>query len=278
MDRQYLNSLTKPSIDEHYNFTNCANLTAMVDKAYNIFASYSLIEPTGMCPCDICFHDPLINDWASYSDINAIPDEVLQRYFSSEISDESIVQQQMRALLPRIISSFVQGKEFGILGRYGTFNYCQFANDKLWLESEKQFMQDFALTYFDLYVNHSKGWTKFSEFEGAIDIVTMFYMAGLNIQPLLELWMSSLDKLLACLYLALIVRMDMEDGRFHSIFTEDDPAYSMLMNTWLVANAKKIANALIAATLHADFIKLDDGDRFCITEGLSYFQNLSNDG
>lgn len=106
----------------------------------------------------------------------------------------------------------------------------------------------------------------------------MFYMAGLNIQPLLDLWMIHLDKLLSCLYLALVVRMDMEDGRFHSIFTDNDPAYSMLINTWLDTNAKKIVNALIAATLHADFTKLNDGDKFCITEGLSYFQNLLKDG
>lgn len=276
MNRQYLDSLTKPMIDGHYDFTGFNGLTAMVNKAYKIFAIYPLIFPTGMCPCNNCFHEPFITKWANYSDINAIPDEVLHRYFSSEVIEKSKVAQQMQVLLPRIMNSFIQGKEFGVLGRYGTFNHCQFADNNFWLETEKQFVQDFALNYFDLYINHPEGRTRFSEFEGAIDIVTMFYMAGLDIQPLLELWITHLNKLLACLYLALMVRMDMEDGRFYSIFTEDDPAYSMLINTWLNANAKKIANALIDAIHHPDFTTLNDGDRLCIIEGLNYFQNLSN--
>ena len=262
-------------IDDHYNFSNFDNLITMIDKAYSIFACYSLIEQTGMCDCDICFHEPFVTDWANYSDINAIPDEVLERYFSSEVTDKSIVQQQIRRLLPRIINSFIQGKEFGILGHYGTFNNCQFSNNRFWLESEKQFMQDFALAYFHLFINHPEGWRRFLEFEGATDIVTMFYMAGLNIEPLLEIWITNLDKLLVCLYLALIVRMDMEDGKFHSIFTENDPAYSMLINAWLNDNAEKITNALVDATCHSDFNSLSDSERLCLTDALQYFKQLN---
>lgn len=174
MDKQYLDSLTKPSIDNYYDFTDFASLMAFVDRAYKIFIIYPLIKQTGMCDCDICFHEPFITEWTNYSNINAIPDEVLHRYFSSELTDKSIVQQQVRALLPRLISSFIQGKEFGILGRYGAFNHCQFANNQFWLKSERQLMQDFALSYFDLYVNHPDGWKRFIEFEGEMILSRCF--------------------------------------------------------------------------------------------------------
>lgn len=157
MDKQYLDSLTKPSIDDYYDFTGFASLMTFVNKAYEIFAVYPFIKQTGMCDCNMCFHEPLITEWENYSGIDNIPDEVLERYFSSEVIDDSIVVEQMHALLPRLMSSFIQGKEFGILGRCGAFNHCQFANDQLWLESERQLLQDFALSYFNLYINHPNG-------------------------------------------------------------------------------------------------------------------------
>lgn len=277
VDTHYLDSLKKPLIDEHYNFTHITSLTDFVDKAYGIFSIYPLVKQTAMCDCGGCFPKPLITRWKNYSNIDTIPDEILECYLSSEVIEESIIAQQMHALLPRLMRSFIQGKEFGILGRDAAFNYCQFSSNQFttWLTSEKQFMQDFALTYFDCYINHPEGWTRFLEFEGAIDIVTMFYMSGLDIQPLLDLWMSHLDKLLACLYLSLIVRMDMENGRFYSILAEDYPTYSMLVNTWINTNAKKITSAFIAMTNRSNFNSLPDNERLCITEALQYFRRLS---
>lgn len=100
-------------------------------------------------------------------------------------------------------------------------------------------------------------------------------MAGLNIEPLLELWLTNLDKLLACLYLALIVRMDMEDGKFYSVFTKNDSAYSLLIINWLNDNVEKITNALIDATFHSDFSSLSDSERSCLTDALQYFEQLN---
>lgn len=280
MDTQYLESLKKPLIDEHYNLSDFDDLTAMVNKAYQFFARYPLIKQMGICDCEVCFHEPLVSYWYEYSGVQTIPDELLERYFSSDVVDENIVQQQMRALLPRLMDDFIQGKEFGILGRTGAFKWCQFSEAKNagWHLEERQFMQEFAIVYFDIYINHPDGWLRFYEFNSAIEIVTMFYISGLNIQPLLVLWLSSLDELLACLYLGSLIRNDIENGMFYDVFAEEHSGYNNMIDTWLNDHAKEIASAFDKASCHPDFIKLDYGDRLCVMEGLNYFQKNKKQG
>lgn len=277
MDKQYIDTLNKPLIDQHYNLSDFDNLASMVDTAYQIFAPYPVIKSTGVCYCDGCFHEPLITYWSEYSGTNMIPDELLERYFSSEVTDYTIVQKQMYDLLPRLMNDFIQGKAFGILGRWDAFKWCQFSETKGigWRLEEKQFMQAFALAYFDIYINHPDGWQRFDEFNGAMEIVTMFYRSGLDIQPLLSLWLSSIDGFLACLYLGLVVRMDIEEGKFCDTFTEEYPDYNNMVDTWLNDHAKEFADAFNNATRDSDFKKSDRIDKLYIMEGLTYFRNLS---
>ena len=48
MDKQYIDTLNKPLIDQHYNLSDFDNLASMVDTAYQIFAPYPVIKSTGV--------------------------------------------------------------------------------------------------------------------------------------------------------------------------------------------------------------------------------------
>lgn len=213
-------------------------LKALVEEAYSLFSSYPMGTNIAVCHEFICC---LASDDAEILKTRPIQDvdrRLIYEYLDAgEGEDPIALAIQTKHLLPKILELFVQGEHI----RHSNeciFGKCRFHLD-VWKPDEIEFMQRFALCYFQ------KQLMIFKEIDSVDQFIIMFHTAGLNIQPLLVYWESVLDQAMPMLNLIQMLHYDFEDNHYDQAFADDK--LIQIMNQWLrnLRTNKILINALV---------------------------------
>ncbi|MDQ9020239.1 hypothetical protein RFI02_03870 [Acinetobacter sichuanensis] len=211
-------------------------LKALVEEAYSLFSSYSIGEKIEAC----CGHYMTMEDCELLLTLPLaqIDQRLISQYlFAAESTDVYAISQQMKYLLPRILESLINN-EYIHHCHEDTLTKCHFYLD-IWTDIEFEFMQRFALCYFQMQL------MKFTETTSVTQHVLMFHLAGLDIRPLLIIWEENLNVPTPMLNLIQTLHYDFEEYGYDSAFS--DKKMIKIMNEWLekLRTNELLINALV---------------------------------
>lgn len=215
-----------------------SELKALVEEAYSLFSSYPMGHNIAVCHTSFCCLGSDDAELLKILPIQNVDRRLIYEYLDAcEGEDPIALAIQTKHLLPKILELLVQGEHI----RHSNeciFNKCRFNLD-VWKTNEIEFMQRFALCYFQMQL------TKFEESESIDQFIIMFHLAGLDIRPLLKAWEENLDALIPMLNLIQTLHYDFEEYGYDSAFS--DKKMIKIMNEWLekLRTNELLINALV---------------------------------
>lgn len=223
---------------------DATELKALVEEAYSLFSPYSFGEKMavhhGICCLNLDEAESL-----KTLPIKNINHHLIRSYLEAgEENDQIALALQMKYLLPRILESLTNN-EYIHHCHEDTLTKCRFHLD-VWTDIEFEFMQRFALCYFQMQL------IKFTETTSVTQHVLMFHLAGLDIRPLLKMWENHLNHPTALFNLIKTLHYDFEEYGYDSAFS--DKKMIKIMNQWL----KKLRNNEILINALVDVISKSD--------------------
>lgn len=219
-------------------------LQALVEEAYSLFSSYSFGDKIAVHH-GICCLSSDETELLRTLPLKNINQHLIHSYLGAGEEDDQIaLALQMKYLLPRILESLINN-EYIHHCHEDTLTKCHFYLE-VWADIEFEFMQRFALCYFQVQL------IRFTKTTSVIQHVLMFHLAGLGIRPLLEMWENYLDHPTALFNLIKTLHYDFEEYGYDSAFS--DRKMIKIMNQWLkkLRTNEILINALIDIVVRND--------------------------
>lgn len=206
-------------------------LQALIDEAYHLFKGYPMGGAMAVCNgCGCCLQErdaKLLQMTA----IKKVDRRLIHEYLDAAVADDDLLIKQMKHLLPRVLELLVQG-EYIRHSTEITLDKCHCDRAEYWTAKEIDFMQRFALVYLQ-WVCES------NDQEATLDeLVLMFHIAGLDIQPLLMLWQALFSKPKALRDALNMVVYHTSKGRYSNAFADYDVAVAI--SEWLAKPEVKV--------------------------------------
>ena len=221
-------------------------LNKLVEEAYSLFSAYSFGDSFEVCYGTCC----LQRDDGKLIQITALrylERKLIYEYLdAAESTDKFALTQQMKYLLPRILEFLADGEELSINTEV-SLRKCYFSEPQAWKKKEIQFMQNFALIFFEQNALHPSKRYPLDE------LVIMFHLSGLDIQPLLDKWINLIQGHSALMQLVNMLIYDFNYGMYNQAFAEDD--LKKQINQWIL-------NPLNQNMIFHHFIEASDDDTF----------------
>ncbi len=197
-------------------------LDALIDEAYHLFASYEMGDQLAVCtPC-------CVEPWDAWSLLHLRPQEmpatlIYQYLDAARNEDDTLLIQQMKHLLPRILELLVQGEHLRHSNEI-ILDKCS-CGSALWGAEEIDFLQRFALTYF------ARQFETYDTAYEAQDVMITFYLAGLDVTPLLEYWLQQIANPMVLWGMVVLIEWCNPDGLYDHAFA--DEALANKIKAWL---------------------------------------------
>ena len=160
-------------------------LQALIDEAYHLFKGYPMGGAMAVCNgCGCCLQERDARLLQSTA-IKKVDRRLIYEYLDAAVADDDLLIRQMKHLLPRVLELLVQGEYL----RHSTeiiLDKCHCDRAEYWTAKEIDFLQRFAQDYLQ-WVCESNNQANTLD-----DVVLMFHLAGLDIEPLLTCWESML--------------------------------------------------------------------------------------
>lgn len=200
------------------------NFNSLITEAYALFAGYDMGEGLAVCSGHDCCLHPYAAELLRNTPVQQLERQLVYDFLdASETDDITLLIQQMKHLLPRILELIVQGEYLGM--EFALYK-CK-CDSGLWLEQEINFLQRFALAYFA-----SKCTDDEIEADAVLeDTVLMFHLAGLDVWPLLKQWQAVIDQAGPFNNFVFMLMCNFETGRFESAYEEED--LNRKMTDWI---------------------------------------------
>lgn len=230
--------------ENHMN--NDSELKVLIEEAYSLFSPYAFGDNFEVCYSACCLQQndgKLIQTTA----LRQLERRLIYEYLAAAESTEKFaLVQQMKYLLPRILELLINREELSINIEIN-LRKCYFSESDAWQKKEIQFMQSFALIFFEHSALYSYKTYPLDE------LVIMFHLAGLDIQPLLDKWLNLIPNRSVLMQLVHMLNYDFNHGMYDHAFAEDD--LRKQMNQWIL-------NPLNQNIIFHYFIKASDNDTF----------------
>lgn len=210
--------------------TTLAQLQALIDEAYHLFKSYPMGGAMAVCNgCGCCLQESDVKLLQSTA-IKKVDRRLIYEYLDAAVADDDLLIGQMKHLLPRVLELLLQGEYL----RHSTeiiLDKCHCDRTQYWSAKEIDFLQRFALLYLQ-WVCESNDQTNTLD-----EVVLMFHLAGLDIEPLLIKWQALLSQPKALRDALNIVIYHTSKGRYSNPFA--DHAVSVAISGWLAKQEVK---------------------------------------
>lgn len=198
-------------------------LQALIDEAYHLFKGYPMGGAMAVCHgCGCCLQESDVKLLQSTA-IKKVDRRLIYEYLDAAVADDDLLIRQMKHLLPRVLELLVQGEYL----RHSTeiiLDKCHCDRAEYWPAKEIDFLQRFALVYLQ-WVCESNGQDITLD-----EVVLMFHIAGLDIQPLQMKWQVLFIKPKALRDALNIVIYHTSKGRYSNAFA--DHAVSVAISDW----------------------------------------------
>jgi hypothetical protein len=197
-------------------------LDELIEEAYRLFAGYEMGDELGVCTaCCVNERDAKLLKTLKPQEMSR---ELIFQYLdAAAYPDRPSLIPEMKHLMPRVLQLLVQG-EYIRHSTEITLDKC-FCERAEWSAAEIDFMQRFALTYFD------KQLKSYSTAVEAQDVLIMFHLAGLNVTPLLNYWRNHMANPMAVWGVVSLIESFDQKGRYSHPFS--DAEFSALIACWL---------------------------------------------
>lgn len=206
------------------------NLVELIDEAYTLFSPYEIGNVMAVCSGQGCCLQPCDAELLKSLSVQKIEPRLIYEFLeASETENITLLVQQVKHLLPRILELIIQGERIRISQEY-ILDKCR-CSSALWLKQEIDFMQRFASAYFASKCADDV--IKAAAIKGdnvLEDTIVMFHFAGLDIQPLLNQWQTVIDQIEPFNSFILMIICSFETGKYESAFEE---ALNRKMTDWI---------------------------------------------
>lgn len=207
------------------------DLKALIDESYQLFGLYEVGDVMAVCSGQGCCLQPCDAELLKSLPVQNIEPWLIYEFLeATETENITLLVQQMKYLLPRILELLIQEQKLRISKEF-IFDKCRF-NCDLWLKQEVDFMQRFASAYFDSKCTAAVIKADAIKGDNTLeDIIVMFHIAGLDIQPLLNQWQTVIDQVEPFNNFIFMVICNFEMGKYESAF--EDEALNRKMTDWI---------------------------------------------
>lgn len=166
---------------------SAADLPALIEEAYRLFATCRAAFPLAICGCPCCSPQDFQRELLSFP-LRQIPEDCLQTYLGSVPSDyEAATARDMKYFLPRILDGIARGEDIRSLEEM-QLDKLRCDLSKVWSAAELDFMHRFARAWFARRLTAPDG--------NPAAALLMFHYADLDITAeLLDIWTQHADRL-----------------------------------------------------------------------------------
>ncbi|TCM67348.1 hypothetical protein EC844_109120 [Acinetobacter calcoaceticus] len=195
-------------------------LAQLIEEAYTLFAAYPLGQKIAVCHEFVCCLQQSDIDLLHSTPVRELDRRVIYEYLDAGAGeDDVLLAQQMKHLLPRVLDLLLQGERLAhsteiIFAKL----HCELT--EVWTATEIEFMQRFALCYFQYkalhLVDHDLATDDFLDC-----IIIMFNTAGLEISTLLDQWLILLEYPQVMLDFINIIKCCLNDGVYDQSYADE---------------------------------------------------------
>lgn len=202
-----------------------SQLKELIAEAYDLFANYSMGEGIAVCSGNTCCLQPDDAELLKGLPLKQVDHRLIYEFLdAAETNNTPLLVQQIKYLLPRILDLLVQNERLRMAPEF-VLNKCKCNIQELWLDTEIEFLNRFALAYFT-----EQAITDRADFV-LEEALFMFYFAGLRMEPLLDHWLKMCSKQRPLNDLAEFLLCNMKEGVFVDVY--EDEVLTEILNVWL---------------------------------------------
>ncbi|ENX58400.1 hypothetical protein F902_02800 [Acinetobacter higginsii] len=209
---------------EENKMTTLTDLKNLITEAYQLFSSYLMGDQFEVCHGTCCLQTA-DGELLKRLPVALLNCRLIYEYLdAAESMDKFALAQQIKHLLPKILELLIQGENLSHSTEI-ILNKCYFNLENAWKTKEIQFMQKFTLAFFQYKAIY------FDENYSLDEYITIFHLAGLDIQPLLDEWVLLLTHHSALINLANMLNYWFYNGIYNNSFA--DHKLKQIMYVWI---------------------------------------------
>lgn len=214
------------------------NLIATISKAYDIFKYPKPNAIHNVCNQPCCMPTEEANKLLQFP-LNEIPVSLLHEY-NDNAQALAFDINEFKYFLPRYLELLSLYEFTSALDESLSLKNLNFQNESFWQnEEEKECIIDFSKAFFQNYLQSTLCYSN----QNILDILNLFYTAGISIEPLLHLWEKNLNTI-AIMSVEHLVMNQVNNRQTKVIGAFFTPAFSEKIMEWLRNNKNMILKAI----------------------------------
>ena len=224
-----------------------SRLFAVVEEAYPVFGR----RPTPPHVLDVCLHccvSDEVEQRLRLLPLKQVPAKYLYEYNGSAMSEIQNAR-EVGYFLPRMLELLAIGDEIHHSIEISLDRLGRCPKDS-WTEAETAVLDRFAKAYFDVVLRTGPlgGDRHRILVDDPLSVLLMFDIAGLDIGPLLELWLNCEHPYATVQYVENTYWDFWEDGDYKNAFASDRPEFRRRIREWLTApeHRRRFAEKMIS--------------------------------